>query len=559
MMLMLHAEKLNTSENSRGARPAIEWGPSFKGKHGEAPVVIVNDSVLLVRDLLPLFDMAETQFSSLVRKLYRWGFRQISKAWTMKREANNQTRRTRKESPKASGVKIFMCSNFRKDNYPLLLKMTSRARRPKRAEIGSDGDDQSSTDDDEEPDAELASKPAAVSNHSPLGQVMSNPSQMELDQPTHQQALGQAPDRTNQVSTLNIPERSLLEAALSRHVPVPIPTTGPQFLSLVPNVNIASSLAGAGLHVTPTPTTTTTGPISASLTALGPFVVAGSSDLLPSEWARAGLQPTALLSSALALRNTQLSATSQDISSLPTSLTPRYGETLQLTGRDVRLQPTLGFRNTQFLASPHETGTLAISLTPPVSNGTLGILTPRDATHSGWVALPQTITLLSQNLQLHSASLPLTSHTNPSIPFSMTAVPGPAVLSGSHQFHPLSLQAQLSSMAPVAQENASLALIRSMLLHQRGATTSLGEAPSAGPAEGLEGISSIANLPLLLLLRQQNQEQLLQTIQALQVLNRVPAPDTSAAPGSAMLGMASAEEIEQIIRVLRSQLHERNT
>jgi hypothetical protein len=553
MMLMLHAEKLNASGNSRGGPPAIEWGPSFKGKHGEAPVVIVNDSVLLVRDLLPLFDMAETQFSSLVRKLYRWGFRQISKAWTMKREANNQPRRARKESPKASGVKIFMCSNFRKDNYPLLLKMTSRARRPKRSETGSDGDDQSSTDEDDEPDAELASKPAAVANHSPIGQVVSNPSQMELDQPAPQKGLGQASERTDQVSTFNISERSLLEDALSRHAPVPIPTTATQFLPLVPNVNIASSLAGAGLHVTPTPTTTTsTGPVSAPLTALGPFVVAGSTDLLPSEWARAGLQPTALLSSALALRNSQLSATSQDISTLPTSLTPRYGETLQFAGMDVRLQPTLGFRNTQFLASPHETGTLAISLTPPVSNGTLGILTPRDATNSSWVALPQTITLLSQNLQLHNASLPLASH-NLSIPFSMTAVPGPAVLSGSHQFHPLSLQAQLSSMAPVAQENASLALIRSMLLHQRGATTSLGE------AEGLEGISSIANLPLLLLLRQQNQEQLLQTIQALQVLNRGPASDTAAAPGTAMLGMASAEEIEQIIRLLRSQLHERNT
>jgi HSF-type DNA-binding len=119
MLLMLHVDKVHSRDGSRliteNSNPPIDWCTRDTGESSDH-VIVILDCERLVKGLLPAFQFPPTSLASFVRKLFRWGFRQVSETY----EVANKSQPDRLHTSY-----MYECPYFRKGNFPLLRQMTS--------------------------------------------------------------------------------------------------------------------------------------------------------------------------------------------------------------------------------------------------------------------------------------------------------------------------------------------------------------------------------------------------------------------------------------------------
>mmetsp|Transcript_18180 Transcript_18180/g.25622 ORF Transcript_18180/g.25622 Transcript_18180/m.25622 type:complete len:429 (-) Transcript_18180:1399-2685(-) len=98
MLMLTYVEKI---AKDNGQHPSMSWTPDGR-------VFVIHNKEALVSNVLPLF-FKQGKFASFTRKLYRWGFRQVS---------ISLERSQRKEM-------IFGHEYFQRDNKELMVKMRS--------------------------------------------------------------------------------------------------------------------------------------------------------------------------------------------------------------------------------------------------------------------------------------------------------------------------------------------------------------------------------------------------------------------------------------------------
>jgi HSF-type DNA-binding len=110
MLLMMHVEKdfaQKSAEQSELAEPLIppvEWCTRDTGDESDH-VIVIYDCDRFVKDLLPMFEFPSTSPASFVRKMFRWGFRQVSEMY----EVANQ-----RQSNRPRSTYMYQCEHFRK-------------------------------------------------------------------------------------------------------------------------------------------------------------------------------------------------------------------------------------------------------------------------------------------------------------------------------------------------------------------------------------------------------------------------------------------------------------
>jgi HSF-type DNA-binding len=119
MLVMLHMDKLHESQCQKEsaecrpvAPPAIDWCTRQSGNETDH-VIVINDCDRLVNEILPEFGFPSISTESFVRKMYRWGFRQVSGTYS-----GMYTRPYTRY--------MYVSGHFRKDNLALLVKMESK-------------------------------------------------------------------------------------------------------------------------------------------------------------------------------------------------------------------------------------------------------------------------------------------------------------------------------------------------------------------------------------------------------------------------------------------------
>jgi HSF-type DNA-binding len=119
MLVMLHMDKVHESQFQKEspdcqsvAPPVIDWCTRQSGNETDH-VIVINDCDRLVNEILPEFGFPTISTESFVRKMYRWGFRQVSGTYSGT-YARSFTRY------------MYESEHFRKDNLSLLGKMESR-------------------------------------------------------------------------------------------------------------------------------------------------------------------------------------------------------------------------------------------------------------------------------------------------------------------------------------------------------------------------------------------------------------------------------------------------
>jgi HSF-type DNA-binding len=119
MLLMLHVDKVHTHDGSRliteNSNPPIDWCTRDTGESSDH-VIVILDCARLVKGLLPAFHFPPTSLASFIRKLFRWGFRQVSETY----EVANKSQCDRLHTSY-----MYECPYFRKGNFPLLRQMKS--------------------------------------------------------------------------------------------------------------------------------------------------------------------------------------------------------------------------------------------------------------------------------------------------------------------------------------------------------------------------------------------------------------------------------------------------
>jgi HSF-type DNA-binding len=136
MLLMLHVEKESFPLHGQTIpkenwSPIADWCTRDTGEDSDH-VIVIYDSNRFVKILLPLFQFPVTTLASFVRKLFRWGFRQVSERYEI---AN------KKQFNKPRSTYMFECEHFRKGDFPLLHLMKSKVPSGKREEISSPSPD----------------------------------------------------------------------------------------------------------------------------------------------------------------------------------------------------------------------------------------------------------------------------------------------------------------------------------------------------------------------------------------------------------------------------------
>jgi HSF-type DNA-binding len=101
-----------------GESPLLQWETT---RDGEPPSnnIIFTEPNRFASQVLPEFAFPTTSFNSLVRKMYRWGFRRAV--------VIDQT-----PAGGESGPKAFCCDKFRRGDFSLLMQMFSTDSRPKK-------------------------------------------------------------------------------------------------------------------------------------------------------------------------------------------------------------------------------------------------------------------------------------------------------------------------------------------------------------------------------------------------------------------------------------------
>jgi HSF-type DNA-binding len=121
MLLLLHVDKLHesnekTAEFDRVSPTPIDWCTRQTGK-GSDNVIVISDCDRFVTKILPQFGFPSISVQSFVRKMYRWGFRQVSGQYS------GVYRNFAADKPRTPHM--YTSRYFRKDNLSLLDKMTS--------------------------------------------------------------------------------------------------------------------------------------------------------------------------------------------------------------------------------------------------------------------------------------------------------------------------------------------------------------------------------------------------------------------------------------------------
>jgi HSF-type DNA-binding len=122
MLLMLHIDKLRESvgqSGSRGSQPIslspIDWCTRNLGKDSDH-VIVIQDIEEFVRNVLPEFGFETISTRSFVRKMYRWGFRQVSGVYSGLYKKNSKQPHT---------PYMYESKYFRKNELALLDQMQS--------------------------------------------------------------------------------------------------------------------------------------------------------------------------------------------------------------------------------------------------------------------------------------------------------------------------------------------------------------------------------------------------------------------------------------------------
>jgi HSF-type DNA-binding len=115
MLIMMHLEKRG---RMYGESPLLRWETTSEGEPPSNNIVFTEPN-RFASQVLPEFAFPTTSFNSLVRKMYRWGFRRAVMI--------DQTPVSAGSTPKA-----FCCDKFRQGDFSLLMQMFSTDSRPKK-------------------------------------------------------------------------------------------------------------------------------------------------------------------------------------------------------------------------------------------------------------------------------------------------------------------------------------------------------------------------------------------------------------------------------------------
>jgi HSF-type DNA-binding len=116
MLIMISIEKTDGAPpDSPGNVPLLRWGQSDTN----ANILVFNCPDLFASEVLPLFALPATTFNSLVRKMYRWGFRRVhlDDKWPV---------------IGSSVPQAFASDKFRRGDFSLLMNMASKDSRVKK-------------------------------------------------------------------------------------------------------------------------------------------------------------------------------------------------------------------------------------------------------------------------------------------------------------------------------------------------------------------------------------------------------------------------------------------
>jgi HSF-type DNA-binding len=122
MIIMMHVDKsrmILSERDAPGLEPIsvspIEWCTQNTG-HDSDHVILIKNCDQLVADILPEFGFSPISPESFVRKMHRWGFRQVSSAYQAIQNSSSDQCRSKL---------MFESTFFRKDNIALLSRMRS--------------------------------------------------------------------------------------------------------------------------------------------------------------------------------------------------------------------------------------------------------------------------------------------------------------------------------------------------------------------------------------------------------------------------------------------------
>jgi HSF-type DNA-binding len=131
MLLMLHVDKVHSRDGSRSrtenSNPPIDWCTRETGESSDH-VIVILDCERLVKKLLPAFQFPPTSLASFVRKLFRWGFRQVSETY----EVANKSQPDRLHTSS-----MYECPYFQKGNFALLRHMSSHTAAGARRKVAA--------------------------------------------------------------------------------------------------------------------------------------------------------------------------------------------------------------------------------------------------------------------------------------------------------------------------------------------------------------------------------------------------------------------------------------
>jgi hypothetical protein len=177
MLVLIHVNKEQTTwieANSAQAGaeppvPPIEWCTRSSGG-GSDHVVVLYDLERLVKELLPQFAIAPTSVPSFVRKLCRWGFRQVSAVYGC-------VRKNFSNRPHTSHM--YESQHFRCGNFALLTRMNSDTAEKRRyeASIAAVGEGLGADTGDEPPRVESRASPVQSTTDRNLTSRLSGPTE----------------------------------------------------------------------------------------------------------------------------------------------------------------------------------------------------------------------------------------------------------------------------------------------------------------------------------------------------------------------------------------------
>jgi HSF-type DNA-binding len=130
MLVLLHIDKEQSAWiEANGADPdaeppvpPIEWCTKNTGG-GSDHIVVMYDADRVVAEILPRFAFEPTSTQSFIRKISRWGFRQVSTIYgTVQKNYTNRP----------STTLMYACDSFRRGNFALLSRVKSETAEKRR-------------------------------------------------------------------------------------------------------------------------------------------------------------------------------------------------------------------------------------------------------------------------------------------------------------------------------------------------------------------------------------------------------------------------------------------